>query len=76
MVYDGIEICKTAVRSCLDWFSSLISSIDGTGYIIAIFVFVFIVGMFLMPLRGMRVGANSYFQDHTKTKVNNKKRGD
>lgn len=69
MVIEALNICRTALLACIEWFDSIIQAVDGSGVIIAMAIVVFVVSMFLMPLRGSGFTQEG-FADFTKSRVN------
>lgn len=70
MVGQLIEIVGNTLSTCLAWFWLILISIDGLEWVIAALIFVFVVALLLMPLRGGRSIDTSPFSDFTVAPVN------
>lgn len=62
MVSKALLLMKTVFESCVEWFGQLLDAVDGAGLLIAAFIVVLVVSLFLMPLRGGGVTVGG-FQD-------------
>lgn len=52
---DILSLFETVFTSCVQWTIRLFDSIGGHGVVIAAFIVVLVVSLFLMPLRGSGV---------------------
>lgn len=73
MVIEALDLCKDAIIACLGWFDAIMTQIDGLGVIVAAFIVVLTVTMFLLPLRGGGIGTFDYIADLTGQAIYNDK---
>lgn len=54
MVGEVMELFKNIFATCLAWFWQTLEAIDGLDWVLAALIFVVVVSLLLMPLRGGR----------------------
>lgn len=64
MVNQALILLKTVFENCVLWFGRLLAAVDGAGVLIAAFIIVLTVSLFLMPLRGGGITVDG-FRDFT-----------
>lgn len=64
MVNQALILLKTVFENCVLWFGQLLAAVDGAGVLIAAFIIVLTVSLFLMPLRGGGITVDG-FRDFT-----------
>ena len=58
MIYDSLNIIKTAVSACVNWTNQLFAATGGGGIVLAAFCIVLIIGLLFIPLRGGNIVAD------------------
>ena len=69
MSSDVISILQTALRSCVNWATSLFDATGMGGIITAVFILGLIVSFFLMPLRGVSINPGHGFSEFAGTSI-------
>ena len=68
-----LSLLEQAFTACVSWASDLLEATDATGVILSCFVIYLVVSLFVVPLRGGRIGGG--FVDFVSNKTH-KKKGD
>ena len=74
MVETVMNLFKTVFSNCLVWFWNLLLSIDGLDWVLAALIFVAVVSLLLMPLRGGRSIDASPLKDFSVNVTYNRRR--
>lgn len=69
MTQKAVEMMGTVFSACLQWLDSLLSAVQGEGFIIAGILIVFITSLFLMPLRGGSIAISRSITDFTASAI-------
>lgn len=56
-----LHLFQSVIAQCVLWTASLFSSVGGFGVVIAAFIIVLVVSLFLVPLRGSGVTADGAY---------------
>lgn len=60
MVDQVLVMMKTVFAWCVSWTTSLLNAVGGGNVVLAAFLLVLIISLFLMPLRGSRISGNVF----------------
>lgn len=71
MAADVFDIMQKAIRSCVNWTTSLFDATGMGGIITAVFILGLIISFFLMPLRGVSVNAGDAFSEFSSSTIHN-----
>lgn len=63
MVEQALLMMKTVYENCVAWTTSLFNATGGGNVVLAAFILVLIISMFIMPFRGGRVADGGAFAD-------------
>ena len=61
MIVQILQLFQSVIAQCVSWTASLFSSVGGFGVVIAAFIIVLVVSLFLMPLRGSGVTSDGVY---------------
>lgn len=61
MVSWAVELFSEVFSVCVDWFTDIIDSVEGMPFIISAVLIVFVVSLFLLPMRGRGIDSIANF---------------